>query len=148
MNKWILAITLVSVAVLSGCSLLQGVNDSLEYVNEATDYVNKATTFAEEVPALAEQAVSDQDARVQLEERLTQMKADIQNFNELNPPGVAEDVHQTIVGYNTTLEQGIDSYLKSIENGEVNPQLLEEYGILQTVNELSKTLDLLQQIGS
>ncbi|WP_257348864.1 DUF6376 family protein [Pseudalkalibacillus decolorationis] len=148
MKKWIIAVALVSIAVLSGCSLLQGVNDSLEYVNDATDYVNEATTFAEEIPSLAEQAVSDKDARVQLEERLKEMKTSIQDFNELEPPGVAEDVHQTIVDNNAKLEQGIDTYLQNIENGEVNPQLLEEYGILQTANELSKTIDLLNQIGS
>jgi hypothetical protein len=147
MKKWILSMIMVSVVALSGCSLLQGVNDTLEYANGAIDYIDKASAFADEVPALAEQAVSDQNARVELEEKLTQMKTDINEFNEMDPPGVAEGVHNEIVGYNDKLEQGIDSYLSKVENGEVDPQLLEEYEILETINQRTNLMDQLEQLG-
>ncbi|WP_221566748.1 DUF6376 family protein [Alkalihalobacillus sp. TS-13] len=150
MKKWFLSLTLgaMSVLILSGCSLLQGVDDTLEYVNSATDYINTAKSFADEAPALAERAASDQESRVELEERLNQMKEDIATFNELNPPGIAEGVHGKIVGYNDTLEQGIDGYLRNVENGEVDPKLLEDYEILQTINQLTNIMDQLEQLGS
>ncbi|WP_408007599.1 DUF6376 family protein [Pseudalkalibacillus sp. A8] len=150
MKKWLLSsvMVLISIMILSGCSLLQGVNNTLEYVNEATNYINTASTFADEVPALAEQAVSDKNARVELEERLNQMKSDITAFNELDPPGVAEGVHEKIEGYNDTLEQGIDGYLSKVENGEVDPKMLEDYEILQTINQLTNIKNQLEQLGS
>ncbi|MCF6410354.1 DUF6376 family protein [Pseudalkalibacillus salsuginis] len=150
MKNWLLysMMAFMSIMVLSGCSLLQGVNNTVEYVNGATDYINTASTFADEVPALAEQAVSDKNARAELEERLNQMKSDIAAFNELDPPGVGEGVHKKIVGYNDTLEQGIDGYLSKVENGEVDPKLLEDYKILKTINQLTSIKEQLEQLGS
>ncbi|MBD1379702.1 DUF6376 family protein [Metabacillus arenae] len=147
MKKLIMVFSIFSVFFLGGCSFLNEVNNSLDYATNATDYVNEVKQFSEEIPTLAEQAVTDSEARVTLEEELTQMKADIQEFNELEPPGVAEDIHQSIVGHNETLEKGIDKYLTHVENGEVDLKFLEESEIFATANEITELLDAINKLS-
>ena len=138
----------VMLLFLSGCSLLEGVNNSLEYVNEATDYVNEASQFANEVPALAEQVASDPNALAQLEEQLQMMQEEIQEFNSLEPPGIAEDIHQTIEGYNETIQAAIDSSLEKIEQGQLQLNELLDSELLQTFQNLQNTLNQLEQLGN
>ncbi|QNG60715.1 hypothetical protein H4O14_04170 [Bacillus sp. PAMC26568] len=146
--KFLKLFAVLSLVVLSGCSLFEGVNSSLQYANDTKDYINEASSFAEELPALAEEAVSNTEARKELEQKLTDMKEEIKAFNEIEAPGIAEDVHNQLVSYSESLEAGIDSALKQIDNGEWNIQVLEDSGILKTVNEMTSILDQIEQLGS
>ncbi|MET3696409.1 hypothetical protein SAMN05877753_103347 [Bacillus oleivorans] len=146
MKKWISLFALL--LFLSGCSLLEDVNNTLDYVNEATDYVNEANQFANDVPALAEQAASDPNVLANLEEQLQMMQEEIQEFNALNPPGIAEDIHQTIEGYNQTIEAAIDSSLEKIEQGQFQLNELMDSELMQTFQNLQNTLNQLEQLGN
>lgn len=75
------------------------------------------------------------------------MDKDIQEFNELQPPEVAADLHQQIVEQNKKIEEGIDVYLNNIENGQLDPNVLGNTEIVQSIEEITATLDQIKELG-
>lgn len=145
-KKW-LAVALTTVIGLSGCSFLEDVNGTIDYVNQATDYVNEATEFANEVPAMAERAITDTAALADLETRLLEMKKEIETFNELEAPGLAEDLHQQVMEHNDKALEGINVFLTNIENGQLDPALLENTEVFTTLQELADISEQIQKLG-
>ncbi|QAS52194.1 DUF6376 family protein [Halobacillus litoralis] len=146
MQKIAIGLLLVS-SMLGGCSILEGVNNTLSYVDEATEYANEANTFAEEAPALAEQAVRDEQAAQELETKLEDMKQDIEEFNELESPDMTADLHDQVVDHNNRALEGINVYLDNMENGKLDSKVIENTEVFQTLNELTSIIDQIQQIG-
>jgi PBP1b-binding outer membrane lipoprotein LpoB len=146
MKKTLMLFGLMGILFLSGCSLLGEVNDTVEYANTTTDYLNTTKTFANDVQQLANEAVTDEQARQDLENELITMKEEINQFNNIEAPAIAEDVHNQIVSANTQLEEGIDLYLTNIENGKFDLAFLENSGILTTVNEISSLMENIEKL--
>ncbi|MBP3041648.1 hypothetical protein J9303_19590 [Bacillaceae bacterium Marseille-Q3522] len=132
---------------LTACSFLDDAQNTLDYVNETTDYINTATAFAEEVPGLAEQAVTDQQAAEDLEARLTEMEESITAFSELQAPGVVEDLHQQLLDHNETIQSGIDLYQENIKDGKLDPAVLENTEIGQSIHDIQDIFNQIQEIG-
>ncbi|WP_026021705.1 DUF6376 family protein [Bacillus timonensis] len=147
MKKRFLVFSLLGLLFLGACSVLENVNNTVTYVNEATDYVNEVSTFINEAPTLAEQAVADEQAREDLETKLTDMQKNMDTFNLLQPPEMAADLHQQIVDYNQQAKEGITLYLDNIENGQLDPALLENSELFQTLQNVTNTIDQIKQIG-
>ncbi|MBD8071339.1 DUF6376 family protein [Bacillus sp. PS06] len=145
-KRWVV-IFITSVLLLSGCSLIEDVNNTLSYGKEATEYVSKAGTFAKEVPTLATQAVNEPEAATELETKLVDMKQDMQEFNGLQAPEMAADLHQQIVAHNQKVEEGIDLYLNNMEDGKLDPAILENTEIFQALTDITNTIDQIKQIG-
>ncbi|WP_428911821.1 DUF6376 family protein [Niallia sp. Krafla_26] len=133
--------------VLGGCSFIEEAGNTVNYVNEATDYVSVVNDFVNEVPTLANEAITDQQAFTELETRLLDMKDEIQTFTDVQAPEFAADLHQQILDYSEQAEQGIDVYLNSMENGELDPALLENTEIFQTLEEISTFVNDIKQLG-
>ena len=133
---------------VSGCSLLNDVNTTITYIDEATGYFTKATDFANEVKPLAQQAVEDVQAAEELETRLQDMKQDIETFNELQAPGLAADLHQQIVEKNNAILDGIDLYLNNIVDGKLDPAILENTELFQTVQDISSIIEQIKSLGN
>lgn len=131
----------------TGCSALDAVNDTVNYVNDATDYIGEANKFAEEVPALVEQAVNDSNAKQELEDSLNNMKQEIKQFTELNPPKVAESLHQQIEAENMKIEVAIDGLLQNVKDGTINPNFLENTQLFETINEMQGILNDIKELG-
>ena len=134
-----LAITVM----VTGCSGVEEVSNGLNYVSEASDFVAEVQTFAEEIPALSEEAITDLTAQKKLKDLLTEMKADIQEFDSLTPPSMIEEIHNQLSELNSALENRIDNYLTAIEDGNLSADILSEIGLLE---EISVYTDLLEQI--
>ena len=147
MKRQYLAFSIMVVFLLGGCSLLENVNNTVTYVNEATDYVNEVGTFINEVPPLAEKAISDEQALVELETKLEDMKGEMEAFNELQAPEIATDIHQTIINHNEKAEDGIDVYLNNIEDGKLDSAVFENTEIFQSLQEITNTIDQIKQLG-
>jgi hypothetical protein len=71
------------------------------------------------------------------------MKSEIQDFNDLTPPSMFEDIHAEVVQHNESFEKGIDTYLENIKNGEISPDILKQTGL---TDEIAEYTDLLNQI--
>ncbi|WP_163102355.1 DUF6376 family protein [Peribacillus alkalitolerans] len=148
MKRTLSIVTLFIFMMLSGCGLLEGVNDTLNYVNDATSYVQNLNDAAQELPGLAEQAVKDTAALSQLDTKLEQLKTDINTFNELNPPSIADGLHEKIVSQNEKLESSIDDFHQQVKKGNVTLQGFQNSEIMTTINEITKLQDQIQQLGN
>lgn len=146
MKKTLLAV-LLTFSVLTGCSAVEDVTNGINYVPEATEYINDVQQFSKDIPALAENAISDQNARAELEKALQDMNADIKDFNELAPPSVFEDVHNQVMEHNQSLQEGIDKYLGAVKNGEITSDLLEQSGLLDEIAVYSDLLNEIKKLG-
>lgn len=146
MKKMMITMGLIGMIILSGCSLLGEVNNTLEYANTTTEYMDSAQNFANQITALTNDAVTDEGARQQLEAELTDMKATIKEFNQTEAPAIAEDVHNQIVSTNAKLEKGIDLYLANIENGKLDPAVLKDSEIITTINEISSLMNQIKNL--
>lgn len=147
MKKTIAIFSIFSMLFLSGCSLLGEVNNSLNYVNTVTDYLNTAQNFSNEVPQLAQEAVTNTDARVNLEKELIAMKDEIEDFNNIQPPSIAKDIHDKIVSSNEKLQDGIDLYITNVNNGKWDPAVLENSEIMKTINEITNLKNQIENLG-
>jgi hypothetical protein len=146
MKKLFVLFGMLGMLFLGGCSLLGEVNNTVEYANVTTEYMESIKTFANEVPQLAKDAVADETARKSLETELELMKENINSFNEIEPPSIAEDIHNQIVASNEKLEEGIDMYLVNIKNGTLDPDVLENSEIMTTINEITSLRENIEQV--
>lgn len=142
LGRW-LGIMLVLI-LLSGCSLVEDVNNSLDYTEQTASFINEATQFAGTIPDLAEQAANNSNALQQLNEELDNMKASISEFTGLEAPAFARDIHDQLVGYSQTLSQEIDSYKEQIQNGVTDFRNTE---ISQTLDQMRETLEQLNNLA-
>lgn len=74
------------------------------------------------------------------------MKSEIQEFNQTEAPAIAEDIHNQIVNTNEKLENGIDLYLDNIENGNLDPAILQDSGIITTINEIGNLMNQIEKL--
>jgi hypothetical protein len=147
MKKKLIVLSAVIGFLLSGCSLLNDAKDTLTYVNDAKNYLDKATAFANEAPSVAQLAASDKQAATDLQTMLQDMKKEINAFNKLQAPDVAVDLHQQIVDQNNKLAAGIDVYLKHMKNGLLDPSVLENKEIFQSVQDITNILNQIKELG-
>jgi hypothetical protein len=132
--------------VLSGCSgLLDQVNDTTTYVTEANDYVTDIQQFTEEFPKLAEEAVQNAAKKAELTQQLESLKADIQDFNEVTAPKMAEDLHAQIIEKNKVLSEEIQTYLQQLKAGDIDAAAIleDQQGLMK---QLQQSVNLLQDI--
>ncbi|SEN38591.1 hypothetical protein SAMN05192533_11278 [Mesobacillus persicus] len=144
MGKVKMVLIVVGLMFLSGCSLLTEVNDSIDYVNTATEHVAKLNTFADEAPQLVQAAVTDPEAKQELETKLITLKQDIEEFiSTQNIPTVAEDIHQEFVAKNEVLLGEIN---QALDNGNLALDKLENMELFTTINEVTDLLNRLENI--
>ncbi|MDN4072890.1 DUF6376 family protein [Fictibacillus terranigra] len=147
MKKWLFVFTASIMLVLGGCSFLDDTKKTVTYANDATDYVNEATTFGKEVPSLAKQAVGDEQAAQELETKLKEMKQKIETFDKLEAPEMAADLHQQMVDQNKKIEAGIEVYLNNIRGGKLDPSVLENTEMFQSIQEITSIIDQIKKLS-
>ncbi|WP_174734961.1 DUF6376 family protein [Mesobacillus harenae] len=144
MKKIYLAFIIALSMLLSGCSFLGEVNDSIQYVNNTTDHVNKLTAFAEEAPQLIKDAATVPAVKKELETQLITLKGDIEEFISTKEiPAVAEKVHQELVAKNEALLTEINSLL---ENGNLALDKLENSQIVSTITDVSSLMNRIENL--
>ncbi|MEH7179395.1 DUF6376 family protein [Neobacillus vireti] len=133
--------------LLGGCSFLNDAQDTLSYINEATDYLSAATDFANEAPALAQQAVSDIQAAEDLQALLQDMQQTVESFSDLQAPDIAAELHQQIVERNSAILTEIETYLTNFKDGLLDPAILENTELFQSVQDITSIIDQIQQLS-
>jgi hypothetical protein len=144
--KKVLLVLVCIVPILSGCSLLDGINNSLNYVDQTTTYINDVTLFAENIQTFAVQAATDTEVRNQLKAELELMKEKIINFNAIEAPLLAKEIHSQLVSYNEKLLTEINGYLDKI-NTHVDFEAIKDTQILQTIEKIINIQQQLEQLG-
>ena len=144
MRKLCLLLTITATILLGGCSLLEGMNNSLEYANAAKDHITNLTNFGEQAPQLIQDAATNPEVKQDLENQLTALKAEIEKFNNQEPPTIAEDLHKQLVSKNEAIVDAID---KAMVNGELALDKLENTELLNTINEITNMLNQIEKLG-
>ncbi|MVP02050.1 DUF6376 family protein [Paenibacillus lutrae] len=140
-------LTAAAIFLLPGCSLLDSVDQSLNYTQETSAYIQDAVQFAQTLPAAAEQAVTNPQTEEAIKKDLQEMKDNIANFNGMEAPGFAKDIHQQLVSYNETLMTNINGTLENLNNPSFDLKSLTDSPMIQQINEMSKLLEPLKQLG-
>jgi PBP1b-binding outer membrane lipoprotein LpoB len=145
MKKLLLTGLLAISMLLSGCSFLGEVNNSIDYVNQATEHINTLNNFAEEAPQMLKEAAADPSLKQELEDRLITLKQDVEEFIALNDiPTIAEDIHQELVNQNEALLAEIN---KVLENGNLALDKLESSEVFTTINEVISLINRIESLG-
>jgi PBP1b-binding outer membrane lipoprotein LpoB len=145
MKKLLLTGLLAISMLLSGCSFLGEVNNSIDYVNQATEHINTLNNFAEEAPPMLKEAAADPSLKQELEDRLITLKQDVEEFIALNDiPTIAEDIHQELVNQNEALLAEINIVL---ENGNLALDKLESSEVFTTINEVTSLINRIESLG-
>lgn len=145
--KKILLFFMMMLFTVTGCSVVEEGQNSLDYANKAIAYIDEVSAFASEAPALAQEAVNDEAARKELETKLQDLQKEVSAFNELTPPDFAKDIHQQIVDYNNQLSSLIDSTEQNIEAGKINLAEFQNSELMQTVQDLQELKKKVENLG-
>ncbi|BBP92305.1 hypothetical protein BsIDN1_59230 [Bacillus safensis] len=58
--------------------------------------------------------------KAELTQQLESLKADIQDFNEVTAPKMAEDLHAQIIEKNKVLSEEIQTYIQQLKAGDID----------------------------
>ncbi len=141
-----LVISTVVLFMVGGCSFLEDTSSTLTYANDAKDYVSEAQKFAEEIPPLAEKAINDDEAMKKLEQKLQEMKGKAEEFNKTKAPDIASDVHDQLVQQNEKIISGIETYEANIKNGSLNPEVLKNSELFQSIQDVSSIMNQIKEL--
>jgi hypothetical protein len=87
------------------------------------------------------------DSIAELENRLIEVKQEIETFIVLEAPDLAGTIHEQLIIYSEQIKIGIEEYLQSIEMGVIDLSLIETTEIIQTVRNITNLLDQLEQLN-
>ncbi|WP_088549739.1 DUF6376 family protein [Paenibacillus aquistagni] len=146
MKSRLLALMLL-LGLLTGCSMLDSVNQSLSYATEATNYVNDVSDFAEQLPIMAEEAITNPAALEQVTNSLQQMKDTIQQFSGLEPPTFAGDIHNQLSEYNAAFLQEINTYLEQLTNQTIDLEAIKQSEMFHTMSSITELMQQIEQLG-
>lgn len=143
LKKFSFIFVIVALMLSSACSVIDEVSQSVDYVNEANDFLNTMSEFAENAPTLIESAATDADARNELVDQLNNVENEIEAFNQLDPPTVAEDLHQDLVAKNEELLNQLDQVQ---QDGELMIEEIENSEIFHTVQDITSLVNAVQKL--
>ncbi|MNR07980.1 hypothetical protein D3C85_1241140 [compost metagenome] len=144
MKKWMLLIMILSTMLLSGCSLFEKANSSIDYLNQATEHINTLSTFAEQAPQMIKDAAQNPATKQELENRLNVLKTEIEQFNLSSVPSIAKDIHQQLVEENKILLEEIN---KVLVNGHLALDTLQNSQIFTTISDITGLINRIKNLG-
>ncbi|NWO12044.1 DUF6376 family protein [Virgibacillus sp.] len=118
MKKVMLGLLSLSLLLLSGCALLEETTNSLNYAEEATAYVNDLNNFLEKASTLEAD---------ELRTELKNLQTTITDFIDIDPPAIAEDIHQEL---KSRSEQLLDTTNNLMDQGEITVEQFYRYRAL------------------
>ncbi len=146
MKRYALVLVML-VSLLSGCSALDQVNQSVSYVSNVTSYINSTSNLAQQLPDLTQQSLTNPEAREQLTQELQNAQQQINNFNQLEPPAFAKELHGQLASYSGTLQTEVNSLIDRAQAGQLTVQNLNNSQIFQTVDQINGLLNQFQELG-
>ncbi|MBU7593050.1 DUF6376 family protein [Metabacillus halosaccharovorans] len=143
MKRFFMMFAIFTLMISSACSVVDEVNKSVNYVDESTSYLTSVSDFAEQAPDLIQTAVTDETSRDELEKQLQSLRQQMEEFNNIEAPTIAEDVHQDIVTQNEAAIEKIDQLYK---DGELVVEELQNSEIVQTLEDISSLMNTVQSL--
>ncbi|MBB3128708.1 ABC-type Fe3+-hydroxamate transport system substrate-binding protein [Paenibacillus rhizosphaerae] len=145
MRKLMMILLLVlSTMTLSACSFFQEANNSLQYADQTKEHLNNLAVFAEQAPQKIQDAATNPETKQQLEDQLTALKKEIEQYNLIDAPAIAKDLHQQLVEKNQMLLDEINQVLAS---GNVALDQLQNSPIISTISDITSLMNRIENLG-
>lgn len=144
MKKYGLSLLLFVLLLVPGCGVAEQIGSSVNFAADTTAYMQTLTEFGQDMDTLAADAAADLQAREALTDRLLALKEEIVQYADLQVPEYAAKLHESIVGYNETLQQGLDQAITNLEEGKA---AFDSTGIPDTLNKINELLNQLTQLS-
>ncbi|UFU00688.1 DUF6376 family protein [Radiobacillus kanasensis] len=135
---------LIVVFMISGCSLFGEVNNTLDYANQAQEHINTLTQFAEEVPPMLSEALVDPQVKEDVQNKLVNIQKDIESFQNIEVPSVAESIHQELEEKNNLILNEIQKYT---EQGELAIEEIQQSELFTTIRDLQSLMNQIENLG-
>ncbi|RED59370.1 DUF6376 family protein [Cohnella lupini] len=142
-----LALLLVAVTIVTGCSVVEQIDRTVNYTSEAATYVDRTAEFARKLPDMAQQTANDLEVKEKLVAEMEAMKQRVADFNGLEAPDIAADVHAKLQSYNATLRQEIDQVLNSLLDNIPAVQAIKDSQIIQTLTDITSLTGQIDKLG-
>lgn len=143
MKKYRFGLLLFLLLIMPGCGLAEKVGNGVSFATDTASYMQNLREFGQDMDTWATNAVTDPEARQELKDRLTALKEESAQYANLQVPEYAADLHQTLKGYNDTLQQGLDQAITNVEEGKA---AFESTGIPDTINKVNELMNQLNQL--
>jgi hypothetical protein len=143
-RKFLILLTVLSAMLLSACSLFEQADQSLKYADQATDHITILTDFAEQAPQMIKDAAADPDIKQQLEDRFLAIKTEIEQFNLIDAPSLARDLHEQLLEKNQVLLQEINRVLA---DGHLALDQLQNSPIISTISDITNLMNRIENLG-
>lgn len=144
MRKMFMVFVILATGLVSGCSLLDGVNETINYVDKATKQIETLRNFSEEAPQMIKVAATNADLKKKFEVELAVLRGEIAAFNQIEAPALAKDIHQKIIEKNNEIETAIN---KATVNGELVIEKIENSPLFQLINDVTRLMDQIKKLG-
>lgn len=144
MRKLLIVVAIFASIFLNGCSLLNEVNNSLDYVSRTTEHVNTWNDFGQEAQQLIQDAATNIEAKAELETKLNAMLKEINEFTNIDPPALAESIHQQITEKNEALKVVIQN---AMTNGVLSLEKLKDSQMFTLINEVTVLINKVKDLG-
>ncbi|MUT68095.1 DUF6376 family protein [Paenibacillus sp. NEAU-GSW1] len=144
MKKLMILLLVVSSMALSACSFIEEADNTLGYVNQATEHINSLTAFAEQAPQMIQDAATNPDTLQKLEDQLIALRTEIEQFNLIEAPAIAKDLHQQLLEKNKLL---LDEINQVLAEGHLALDQLENSPILTTINDITSLINRIENLG-
>ncbi|WP_079528607.1 DUF6376 family protein [Halobacillus hunanensis] len=132
---------------LSGCSLIEEATNGLQYTEDVTQFIADAEEFSSDLPQLIEQAQNDATAFADVEQRLQEFQTEIEEVQSLNPPELAESIHNDLMGYTEQLESGVEEMIQAAQEQVINIEAVENSALFQAIRDIQEIQQNLNQLG-
>ncbi|UOQ95226.1 DUF6376 family protein [Halobacillus shinanisalinarum] len=144
--KKFLVLSLLLVA-LSGCGLIEEATTGLQYTEDVTAFISDAEEFSNDLPNLIEQAQNDVISFADVEERLQEFQTEIEEVQALNPPELAESIHNDLMNYTDQLETGVNEMIQAAQDQVINMEALENSSLFQAIQQIQQIQENINQLG-
>ncbi len=132
---------------LSGCSLIEDATNGLQYTEDVTQFIADAEVFSNDLPQLIEQAQNDVTAFSDVEQRLQEFQTEIEEVQALNPPELAESIHNDLMEYTEQLESGVEEMIQAAQEQVINIEAVENSALFQAIRDIQQIQQNLNQLG-
>ncbi|MFD0669853.1 DUF6376 family protein [Cohnella sp. GCM10027633] len=144
MRKMMMLVLVLSTMTLSACSLFQETNNSLQYADQATEHLNNLADFAAQAPQQIKEAATNPETKQELNDRLMALKNEIAQFNLIDAPGYAKDLHRQIVEKNQVL---LDEINQALAGGNLALDQLQNSPIISTITDVTSFMNRIENLG-
>lgn len=144
MRKLMMLILVLSTLALSACSFFQEATAPLNYADQAKEHFDNLADFAQEAPQKIQDAATNPETKQELTDRLTALKKEIEQFNLLDAPSIASDLHRQIVDKSQVL---LDEINQALAGGNLALDQLQNSPIISTISDITSFMNRIENLG-